>query len=229
LKRGKAILPAHREEKLIGLVTSRKCPSCGHHEVGITSEDGTFHTLRPGALVQVLGHPPAKTTAAGIPHHPSQAPGSVLNEESLGRPWVPDPVKGHESLRLKYGVMVGPDLQPHAMNAEIFKKAYLEKLLRLLDKEAEVPVAVILDRFLTAAHLACDDPRKTALDMWEELDEIRRPVELVIAWLQEPGPGTEAGLFHPEPMSDTEKDLVSEDQIKRELTELSLEEFMALL
>jgi len=44
---------------VIGNITSRRCPTCGHHEVGVTSKNNAFHPLKPGTLVQVLeGEPP---------------------------------------------------------------------------------------------------------------------------------------------------------------------------
>ncbi len=46
------------EEKktdLKGIITSRQCPECGHHEVGFITEDGVFHPLRPGTMIRTLG------------------------------------------------------------------------------------------------------------------------------------------------------------------------------
>jgi hypothetical protein len=39
---------------IIGTVTTRKCPTCGHHEVGIISNDGVFYPFKVGDAVQVL-------------------------------------------------------------------------------------------------------------------------------------------------------------------------------
>lgn len=36
-----------------GLVATRKCPSCGHHETGVKTIDGEFIALRPGDRVLV--------------------------------------------------------------------------------------------------------------------------------------------------------------------------------
>ncbi|MBL7213890.1 MAG: hypothetical protein ISS61_16075 [Desulfobacteraceae bacterium] len=44
---------------VMGVITSRRCPTCGHHEVGVTSKNNVFHPLKPGTLVQALeGEPP---------------------------------------------------------------------------------------------------------------------------------------------------------------------------
>ncbi|MDM8522900.1 hypothetical protein QUF80_05950 [Desulfococcaceae bacterium HSG8] len=37
-----------------GVVTARKCDCCGHHEIGITTQDGEYIQLKPGMLIQVL-------------------------------------------------------------------------------------------------------------------------------------------------------------------------------
>ena len=52
---------------LTGVVTSRKCPECGHHEIGFMSKDGTFHPLKPGAKIQLLDITDANPPSVG--HH----------------------------------------------------------------------------------------------------------------------------------------------------------------
>ena len=37
-----------------GVVISRKCSSCGHHEIGIITEGGDFMALKPGMKIAVL-------------------------------------------------------------------------------------------------------------------------------------------------------------------------------
>ena len=36
-----------------GTISARKCPCCGHHEIGMTAEDGSFRPLRPGMDVEI--------------------------------------------------------------------------------------------------------------------------------------------------------------------------------
>lgn len=36
-----------------GTVAARKCPCCGHHEIGVTGEDGRFIPLRPGMSIDI--------------------------------------------------------------------------------------------------------------------------------------------------------------------------------
>jgi len=214
---------------LIGVVTPRKCPTCGHHEMGLTTEDGAFHAFKPGALIQILDD------------NPIQVPGEENHEETPGdsfqagetevqyRPWVPDPLKGDRALRLKYGVMVKEDLDPGQMNGKIFEAAYIEKLRRLIERETFTPIAVILDRFFVSPHLASGNPRQIALNMWVELEEVRRPVELVKAWLESPNEERLMDLIRPGSSNDLGGSPAGRAELKDELKRLSLEEFLDLL
>jgi hypothetical protein len=37
-----------------GIVTVRKCDACGHHEIGITAQNGTYIPLKPGMKIRVM-------------------------------------------------------------------------------------------------------------------------------------------------------------------------------
>ncbi|MBW1797439.1 MAG: hypothetical protein JRJ21_03315, partial [Deltaproteobacteria bacterium] len=95
-----------REIPLTGIVTARKCPSCGHHEVGFTTKDGSFHPLSPGARIQILEDHAAPVPGPVEPDSPLQESPKASEPEPEYSPWVPYPVKEDRSLRLKYGVMV---------------------------------------------------------------------------------------------------------------------------
>jgi hypothetical protein len=45
---------AMRRSPIKGVVISRKCSSCGHHEIGIIARGGKFLALRPGMRIAVL-------------------------------------------------------------------------------------------------------------------------------------------------------------------------------
>ncbi len=51
-KRDKA---TKKEALAKGVVTARKCKNCGHHEIGIITEDGHYLGLKPGMKVEVIG------------------------------------------------------------------------------------------------------------------------------------------------------------------------------
>jgi hypothetical protein len=38
-----------------GTVAARKCAYCGHHEIGIETDEGEFVPVRPGTNVKVIG------------------------------------------------------------------------------------------------------------------------------------------------------------------------------
>ncbi len=43
-----------KDESIKGIVTARKCDCCGHHELGITTEDGKYIPLKPGMKVKII-------------------------------------------------------------------------------------------------------------------------------------------------------------------------------
>ncbi len=218
-----------KDDPMKGVVTSRRCPTCGHHEVGIISKDNTFHPLRPGTWVQILEGGPPETPRGEGPDLPVGVSPRVSKKESRVRPWVPAPVRGNRSLRQKYGVILPADLSAGRIDGKLFEAAYLEKLRRLIEREVDIPVAVILDQFFTGPHLASGSPKQIALNMWQELEEIRRPVELMKSWLESPNEERFANLIAPVTKDDLEATPISEEEIEKDLDQLSLEEFLGLL
>jgi hypothetical protein len=49
------------EKPIVGIVTARKCEHCGHHEIGITTEEGRYIALKPGMLVEIKGEEAARS------------------------------------------------------------------------------------------------------------------------------------------------------------------------
>lgn len=213
----------------IGVVTSRKCPTCGHHEVGLTSKDGSFYPLRPGTWIQILEDLPSQVPGSEAIKIPLEESNQEAEAESEIHPWIPEPVKGDRSLRLKYGVMVKGNIDGGQMNGDIFQAAYIEKLRNLIEREIHIPVPVILDRFFAAPHLASGNPEELALAMWQELEEIRQPVKLVKAWLENPDEERLEDLIQPKSKEDVSANLASDPELKNELEQLSLEAFLSLL
>jgi hypothetical protein len=212
-----------------GIITSRKCPLCGHHEVGYTTEDGVFYSLKPGDMIQILDDPEIALLGAEDGAYGKGTPEVERVDPSPYEVWIPDPAKNDRRLRLKYGVLVkGPSL-PGQMSGEVYRFAYLGKLERLIEKEIHTPVAVILDRFFTAPHLAAGNPMQITESMWRELEEIRRPVKLVSEWLEKQDQETLNRLIYPHMKQDLVHQPVTEAEQKKELEELSLEEFLELL
>jgi hypothetical protein len=212
-----------------GIVTARKCPSCGHHEVGFTTKDGAFHPLSPGTRIQILEDHAAPEPGSVELDPALQEPPQASKPETEYSPWVPYPVKEDRSLRLKYGVMVREGLNPGQMSGKMFEAAYVEKLHGLIEREVYTPVAVMLDRFFVAPHLASGNPKEIAFNMWQELEEIRGPVELVKAWLDDPKEESRNNMIRPKTWEDLADGPVSDAEMKEELEQLTLEEFLELL
>lgn len=214
---------------LIGIVASRECPTCGHHEVGLTTPDGNFHPLKPGTLVQALEHPDVEGNLSSERRQPSgESHQDDTDELVYNRPWVPDPVKCYPSLRLKYGVFVDENTESSSMTKELYQAAYLEKLQRLIANEIYIPLAVILDRFFNTPHLASGSPKQMAFAMWDELEEVRQPIDTVKAWIDNPDDESIAGLIQAGPDEDI-GEVPSDEQIKEELAQMDLEKFLSLL
>lgn len=214
---------------LTGTVSSRKCPACGHHEIGITTKEGVFYPLRTGTLVQVLNSHPEKAPTSKEASSTRLDVKQKEEDQTEKRAWAPEPVKCQKSLRLKYGVMIGADIDSERMSSSVFQTAYLEKLRNLIEKEVHTPIPVILDQFFTSPHLASGDAGEIALAMWDDLEEIRQPVMLVKAWMEEPEEENLRELLRPTSEEKLSGMSVSDRELKKELEHLSLREFLNLL
>jgi len=212
---------------IAGIVTSRQCPSCGHHEVGIIAHDGSFYPLKPGTLIQFLDGGPAMPDFREVRQQSKES--TREDEEARLRPWAPDIIKGHRILRLKYGVMVREDIDTGKIDGGIYRSAFLQKLHSLIEREINIPLAVILDRFFNTPHLASGSSEEIASAMWRELDEVRKPVELVNAWMENQGGDQASSLLNPYSMDDIAGEPVSDDEFSKELDLLSLGQFLELL
>ena len=206
-----------------GTVSYRQCPFCGHREVGLVLEDGSFHTFNPGMTVAIP--PPG---AEPVPQEGALVPGEE-SEQITHRLWVPDPVRGDKGLRIKYGVLVDERLLGGDMSGAVYETCYKAKLEGLIERQRDVPLAVILDRFFTAPHLASGNPLQVCEAMWRELDEIHQPVRLVKAWLETGNEESLAGLMHPRTKETVGREPADDERVMKELQELSLEEFLEML
>ena len=223
-------MPNSKGTPFSGTVTARNCPTCGHHETGMVSESGVFDPLRTGTRVLIMDE--MEPAQIQIPSMETSATGRTREEPAQtleGHYWVPEPLKGDRRLRLKYGVVIQREVGSGPVTEHVYESAYMQKLSYLLEKEVNVPIAAILDRFFVAPHLASGESRDIVNNMFEELEEISQPVEYVKQWIRDPDEKTLQLLVQPDVMENLEKQPVSEEAALEEQRSLELEEFLELL
>ncbi|MFC1581223.1 hypothetical protein ACFL4N_10000 [Thermodesulfobacteriota bacterium] len=214
-----------QKKNVMGVITSRQCPECGHHEVGFATEEGVFHPLRPGTIIQTQD-PSNTRDMVEEEHHGPVITQRAIPESRAQVPWVPYPLWGHRNLCLKFGVFLE---ELDAITQEVYWRGYMEKLEYLISKEQGTPVPVILDRLFSAPHLASGEPGEIAERLWEDLEEIRKPVRQMATWLEKGDEESLRKMIHPIPPGSLEQGGVDRDLLQRELEALSLEGFLELL
>ena len=105
----------------------------------------------------------------------------------------------------------------------------MEKLEHLISEELETPIPVILDRVFSAPHLASGEPAEIAERLWEDVEEIRKPVRHVGAWLEKRDEESLRKMIHPLQAGALEQGSVDRDLLQKELEALSLEDFLEML
>jgi hypothetical protein len=212
-----------------GRVISRECPLCGHHEIGYITQDGVFHPLKPGTKIQVL----EGTQNFVVPETDSNDFRIVPHEEAVDQSqykvWIPEPLRGIQRCRLKYGILIEETSFSEEISREAYTSAYLEKLRRLIEKEIHTPIAVLLDRYFASPQLATGDSRQIAHALWQELDEIKDPVTLVEGWLEKRDEESIKKMIDSVSEEGLVDQTINEEEQRMELENLSLEEFLELL
>jgi hypothetical protein len=213
----------------LGMVVSRKCPFCGHSEIGYTTPEGAFRPLKPGTLITVTEMP--EPLASDKKDSPVVA--DFVGEQEAGqgefKPWVPDVLKGNHSLRVKYGVVVREKNALKGLTGDEYRSAFLRKIEKLIETEVHTPLPILLDRFFAAPHLASGNPSQISQAIWRELEEIRKPVLLVSEWLEKQDQESLSKMIHPKPIAELDEEPVSGKDLEAELQSLTLEEFLEML
>jgi len=211
-----------------GVVTTRTCPTCGHHEVGITTDEGVFVPLEPGQRVWVLDSAPGlRSMGERFPVPECGVPVSdSVPAEAEPVAWAPAPLMTTPSLRRAFGVLL-PACDPPERLPEAYEPAYLTKLADLIAREELGSRAMLLDQYFAAPHIATGYPEEIARRLWIECEEIRVPALLVESWLK----GEEGDLLgkaralcrNPD---EAESPVPDPEALGQELRNLSLEEFL---
>ena len=217
------------EYPLSGKISTRKCPTCGHHEVGYVTADGAFYPLKPGDTIKILkGNVPADSSEPAVESFPATHVQERAGREEIVA-WIPDPVKRDKQFRMKYGVLIRRQMVQSGVSESMYELAYRQKLQQLIEKEIYVPLPVILDRYFNSPHLAAGNSKDIAEALFEELDEIRDPVRRMGAWLEKKDDESLKNLIHPKLPEDLAQGSFSEDDFKQELESLTVEEFFDLI
>ena len=87
----------------------------------------------------------------------------------------------------------------------------------------------MLDRYFASPHLATGDSRQIASALWQELDEIKYPVTLVEDWLEKRDEESVRKMIDSVSEEGLVDQPVSEEEQRKELEDLFLEEFLELL
>jgi hypothetical protein len=212
-----------------GKVTMRKCPVCGHHEVGYVTEAGQFYPLKQGDEIQIVRRP----SAADLPENGLKKDSTPDVPESAATAnrvvWIAEPLRQDRGLRLKYGVFIEPRFIQDRMSGDVYERAFRQKVTDLIEKEQFLPLPVLLDRFFNSPHLAAGDASEITEALFAELDEIREPVIRMRAWLKTPNEATLNELMQPFAAKVPPMQVSGADAWRRELESLTLEEFFEML
>lgn len=218
-----------RDKPIMGVVVTRNCPTCGHHEIGIETKDGRFQALRPGDIVSLLNDYQSDMISRIGNRIPEPGIRHDAEDFSDFQAWAPLPVLGNRMLRCKYGVLIPKELAQEKISAGLYEMTYKQKLQRLIEREEFTPLPVILDRFFMTPQLASGDAKQISDALWNEIEEIRNPALFVQGWLEHENEENLAKMIHPLTAPDLQKDETNEEDLKKELCTITLEDFFEML
>jgi len=207
-----------------GIVKSRTCPQCGHHEIGIITSDEEFIPLRSGMHVQII------EASEDIDKY---KPKGEIQEQGVKEPstnikvWLPQELRKNRMLRIRYGVLIKEN--EHVVDKESYKKAFIKKIQFLIEKETFPDLAIILDRFFHSPHLAAGNSAEITLSLIRDIDKIRKPIDLIGKWLKNKDKENLSYLLEPFSEKDLTNETVSDEELIKELSSLTLEDFFKSL
>ncbi len=216
-------------EMVTGVIVSRKCPTCGHHEVGCETGNGLFVPLRPGDRIGVFPKSPSPFDGRDASRQPERLVDARDEELVEWVPWIPEDLCSDPVLCRKYGVFIDRSRLSKGISPALYETAYREKLEQLIEKETFVPLPVILDRFFAAPHLASGTSKEAANALWEELEEIREPVRRMTGWLSDKSDESLLKMIYPKSREALAGNRLDDAQLQQVIQEMSLEDFLETL
>lgn len=152
-------------------ISKWKCTRCGNEDMFLISQDGEILHLKEGMELYLPGEVGFETGYRQEIGKPDYEQNSDEFEA-----WAPSFSLGDRSLMCIFGVMVPKGFFDSQIRPEDYSTAYLSKIKGLIEKWNGEPLPVLFDKYFTAPYIGAGEPSQVLLQMWQELEEIRRPV-----------------------------------------------------
>ncbi len=218
-----------KKEAITGIISSRKCPYCGHHEIGITTNDGKFYSLKPGTHIQILSF--EYKTENQITHNMVDTYKDNIADKATKSvdliPWLPEILRRNKRLRLKYGIFI--DSNEKDIDSDKYKIAFIKKLQYLIEKETYPELCIILDKIFHSPHLASENSAETVINILRDIDKVKETIELMSSWIQNKTEEIFLKLIAPLSKQDLNEPSVDDNELFDELDKLTLEDFLRIL
>lgn len=190
---------------------SWKCHKCGQEELILVTMDGRLIRPKEGMEVYIAkmpSHPSGTVSEGGV------RPSGMVSEEL--EPWAPQFALRERDLMAVFGIMAPSGLLKAGFGPEEYSMLYIQKLRSLLESWEGAPFPVLFDKYFSAPYIGAGDPSQVLIEMWQGLEELRRPVAQVQDLLQR---GERVV-----PLTEEQK-----KSLGRVLSELNLDEFLRLV
>lgn len=159
-------------------ISKWRCTKCGNEDIFLISQDGELIHLKDGMELYLPREvPPRIEQRQGLKESYSEPSSEELEA------WAPSFSLKDKALMCIFGVMAPKGLFDTLIRPEDYSMLYLSKIKGLLEKWDGEPLPVLFDKYFTAPYIGAGEPSQVLLHMWQELEEIRRPViemELVL-------------------------------------------------
>jgi len=150
-----------------------RCNRCGETQYILITQDLEIIKVRNGLEVFLPSSNTTFTLEQGLRCASNETPTPT---DSSTVPWAPWFALDDACAMAVYGVRLPKEALEKGLTSELYSNLYLYKLVHLLEQWDGEPIPVLLDRYFTAPYLGAGEPQQVLLDMWQNLDEIRKPV-----------------------------------------------------
>jgi hypothetical protein len=153
-----------------------RCNKCGQPQFVLVTQDLEIVGVHNGLEVFI----PSNDSCGTFNKEPICSRNQTLNtvdtHDTDALPWAPDFALNSPCAMAVYGVRLPKDAFQKGFTSELYSNQYIQKVIHLLEQWEGEPLPVLFDRFFTAPYLGAGEPQQVLLDMWQQLEELRRPV-----------------------------------------------------